>query len=930
MSLQLYEHQNMALPILRRMERQGRGGFLCDGMGMGKCLHPDTKVLLWKGGYKLAKDIIQGDLLIGDNSSPRTVLSTCTGTEMMYTIQQHKGENYTVNESHILSLKISGHKGWYWYQNKKQYIVNWFDQKEKRFRSKCFGPNYGSPKDSKNAMMNFMSTIPDKDIIDLTVKEYLSLNKSTRAVLKGFKVGVDFPEQKIHIDPYVLGAWLGDGGKRGHSFHNIDDECLSYFQASMNEIGCELIQTDDVSHRISGITRGENLFLKRLDHYNLRNNKHIPVEYLNNSRKVRMQVLAGLIDTDGYLVDKCYEITQKRRKLSEDIAYLARSLGFFVLFREVKKSCMYKGKKKEGIYYKCVISGKGTNIIPVLISRKKCDARKQKKDVMVTNITIKQVGVGKYCGFTIDGNRRFLLNDFTVTHNTVTMATHLARNKISGKKDLIVCPLSLMNQWKKEVKRVYKASELPKPKILLFHGPNRMEKLGRKKWDFIITTYSIIGSGQLNKKKWGRVVLDESHYIKNGLRSKKTKCAVAAFEIGKRSKYNWCVTGTPFCNSMSDIASQCKFVGTRPYNDPAWWKSKSGGLDQDNVTVWRERFVLRRTKENILAPPQYHDIEVIPTKQETKLTETLRSEAQKKFERWKRAKGLSKITLQGQILGLIQRLRIVSDSYYCGEQNINIDQVSRDNAKVDKMVELLDQKLWLDPSKAVVVFSQFTSYLDLLKRVIEEDMVGVEVLKFTGGMNQRERSDVVEKFTTSKHPRILLISLLAGGCGLNLMPCATVFLSEPYYNPFVEKQAEERVHRLGQKNQVNVYRFSMANSVETWINGLKQKKLYMASGLDLLCKHDATPAEFSFEDLADLFVDLVGFRKNDEKKKRKKKPKPPVPQNIGIDCVICLEDCLTKRACNLACGHIFHVKCLNTWRRINDSCPLCKRPVQII
>lgn len=450
---------------------------------------------------------------------------------------------------------------------------------------------------------------------------------------------------------------------------------------------------------------------------------------------------------------------------------------------------------------------------------------------------------------------------------TLTMATHLMRNKISGKKDLIVCPLSLMKQWNREIKRVYKAEELPKPRILLFHGKYRLNKLQKKRWDFVITTYSIIGSGDLNRKRWGRVVLDESHYIKNGLQTKKPKCADAAFEIGKRSVYNWCISGTPFNNRMKDLASQCKFLGTRPYNDPKWWKKN--GNDPEEVAEWRDRFVLRRTKENILKPPIYHDIEIKPTRRERLLVEKLRTEAQEKFEKWKRANGLNKITLQGQILGLIQRLRVVSNSYYCGEEKIDVDKVLRDNAKVRDMINLLDCKVCEDPTKSVVVFSQFTSYLDVLKKVIEKTMVGVEVMEFTGSMSSDERDEVVKDFITSTHPRILLISLMTGGCGLNLMPCSTVVLSEPYYNPFMEKQAEERVHRLGQKHQVNVYRFSVANSVETWINGLKQKKLYLASGLDLLCRHDRAPIEFSFADLADLFTDLVGFQRDDKPKKAK-------------------------------------------------------------
>jgi superfamily II DNA or RNA helicase len=936
MPLQLYEHQNIALPVLLRMEQEGKGGFLADECGLGKCLDPNTKVLIWKGGFKFAKDIIIGDLLVGDDSSPRTVLSTCSGTEMMYEIQQTDGENYTVNEPHILSLKVSQHKNWFWYDKKQQYILEWFDKGKKCLMKACYGLSYGTKEEAFKKMLDYRNKIPNDDIVDITVKDYLKLNKTTQKLLKGFKVGVDYPKQKVIIDPYLLGVWLGDESRR----HD--------FQSNINEIRHNTTNLDNVSYIIPGCKRVDNQLLQLLDKYNSSQNKHIPIEYLYNSREVRLSVLAGLLDTGGYPTHDncCYEITQKVKQLSLDIAYLARSLGFFVSYKKIQKSCMYKGKKKTDTYFKCCLSGNGLHEIPILTYCKKDNKRKIDSNAMLTNITIRQVGKGGYCGFTIDGNRRFLLHDFTVTHNTILMATHLMQNKIPYRRDLIVCPMSLLEQWKRELKRVYKASNLPKPKILLFHGPKRETRFVKRAWDYIITTYSILGSGQLNKFKWGRVILDESHTIRNGLASKKPKAATAAFIVGKHSKYNWCMSATPFCNRMKDISAQCKFIGTRPYNDPKWWKKQ--GKEPSNVQEWRTGFVLRRTKEHILAPPLYHDIEVEPTRQEVLLIEKIREKAQKKFERWKLAKGLTKIQLQGQILALIQRLRVVSNSYYSGETYIDVDKVVHENAKVNVMLETLDRKIWDDPTHSVVIFSQFTSYLDILEKVIDKHMVGVKVMKFNGSMSSKDRDEVVHDFTTAQYPRVLLVSLMAGGVGLNLMPCATVFLSEPYYNPFLEKQAEERVHRLGQDHQVNVYRFSMTNSVETWINGLKKKKLFLASGLDLLAPHENSTVEFSFNDLSELFKDLVGFQKTEEEKERRLGnrrarildaeqeytshiPSHQPTEIFGIDCSICLEDVGSRlNIVNLGCGHLFHSDCINQWKNINDACPMCKRTIRIL
>jgi transcription termination factor 2 len=472
------------------------------------------------------------------------------------------------------------------------------------------------------------------------------------------------------------------------------------------------------------------------------------------------------------------------------------------------------------------------------------------------------------------GNGGFLA-DAMGLGKTISMSLFLKYNKYPNIPDLIVGPYSVLSIWKREILRIKDYPVVGRdPKILIYHGVGRYDKLNNDDWDYVVTTYGIVSTGELNEEKWGRVVLDESHTIRNGIRTQPTKCAKAAFEIGKNSKKNWCVSGTMFCNRMNDIASQCKFLGTQPYNDPYWWKNKK--TDCEEIVEWREQYVLRRTKEKFLKPPNYYDIVVKSTAEEAKITKIVRDQAKENFEKWKRATGVEKQKLQGEILGLIQRLRVISNSFYCSNNNDSLfaDQIVKDNAKVDVMINKLDEKVSEDPKSGIVVFSQFTSYLNVLETVIKKYLIGVDVFKFTGNMNSEERDIVVDKFNNNTNPRIILVSLLAGGVGLSLHSgSSTVFVSEPYYNPFIEQQAEERVHRLGQKHQVNVYRFTMENSVETWINKLKDKKQQIASCLKLTKKSSA-PKEFSFKDLEDLFEEHVSFTMN------KPKPKPnlnPLP-----------------------------------------------------
>jgi hypothetical protein len=149
---------------------------------------------------------------------------------------------------------------------------------------------------------------------------------------------------------------------------------------------------------------------------NLINNKHIPVIYKANSRDVRLDELAGALDTDGYYCGNCYEIIQKRQDLLYDIAFVARSLGFCAIVRPVQKTCTNApGGPKTGTYYKCSISGSGLEEIPVKMTKKKAHERLQEKDALRSGFTVEPLGIGKYCGVNLEGDHRYLLKDFTVT-----------------------------------------------------------------------------------------------------------------------------------------------------------------------------------------------------------------------------------------------------------------------------------------------------------------------------------------------------------------------------------------------------------------------------------------------------------------------------------------------------------------------------------
>jgi len=282
----------------------------------------------------------------------------------------------------------------------------------------------------------FLSTISDDNVLDISVADYLKLTKNTQRKLYGFRSpGVNWPEKKVDIDPYLLGLWLGDGDSRQPVICTVDDEIVQFLTEYCVEHNFKLTNNGKyITYRICdpgcGGPGNKSRIISALKSYNLIKNKHIPREYLVNNSETRLKVLAGIIDSDGNLSQngRLIRISQceKHKQLVDDIVYLARSLGFCVNVRKATSTHVYNGEKKNGICYQITISG-DIDTIPTLIFRKKCSPTpipgKNGRSIVVnklrTSIKVQQVGKDKYYGFNTDGNHRFLLGDFTVTHNCI-------------------------------------------------------------------------------------------------------------------------------------------------------------------------------------------------------------------------------------------------------------------------------------------------------------------------------------------------------------------------------------------------------------------------------------------------------------------------------------------------------------------------------
>jgi hypothetical protein len=370
--------------------------------GMGKCFGEDTPILMYDGTIKKVQDVVVGDLLMGDDSCPRKVISTCTGKEKLYKIIPNKGTPFICNESHILAL---------------------------RYTDKAH---------------NFQK-------VNIELKDYLKTNNYTKHLLKLYRSAVDFPKRDTGIDPYILGLWIAEGTKQDgtpqFTINNRETEIISYLLSigahkcnSQPNTNCVYISL--CNHLVDpkpNIYRNE--FRKCF--FNDKYDVGIPDEYLKNDRDSRLSLLAGLLDGDGYTQTEegGYEIVTKYQRLSEDILYLCRSLGFaaYSSIKTVDLSKIPKCKSKEvRDYYRISISGYCENV-PVKSRFKKSPNQKINKNPLNTGFKIEPLEIGDYYGFEIKGNNRlFLLGDFTVVHNTVCFSYMAQQSQKFNRNVLII------------------------------------------------------------------------------------------------------------------------------------------------------------------------------------------------------------------------------------------------------------------------------------------------------------------------------------------------------------------------------------------------------------------------------------------------------------------------------------------------------------
>ncbi|KKN46446.1 hypothetical protein LCGC14_0672860 [marine sediment metagenome] len=362
------------------------------GENSGKCHAKGQGILMYSGATKKVEDIAVGDLVCGPDG-PKQVLSLARGHDQMYDIVPKRGSSWRVNAAHLLTIV-----------------------------------------DNKTGVIK-----------DVSVQDYLEWSGATQRRHYLLRSGAMFAPRKepLLLDPYILGVILGDGSTLDKSVTvtTADPEIVAELQGCADENGLRLsIRAERglaTTYGLAGTAGKKNPVAAALETYGVRfknsGSKFIPEEYKRAEAWIRRDVLAGLIDTDGSCAGYSYDYISKSEQLTKDVVFLARSIGLSATWGSTKKRCQTGAV---GTYYRAYISGQISRV-PCRVLRKRVlplprftAAGKRTRDPLVTGFSVIRVGTEDYYGFNLGGDGRYLLDDFTVTHNSMALS-HVVANTVS-------------------------------------------------------------------------------------------------------------------------------------------------------------------------------------------------------------------------------------------------------------------------------------------------------------------------------------------------------------------------------------------------------------------------------------------------------------------------------------------------------------------
>ncbi|MDR1434995.1 MAG: DEAD/DEAH box helicase [Puniceicoccales bacterium] len=408
----------------------------------------------------------------------------------------------------------------------------------------------------------------------------------------------------------------------------------------------------------------------------------------------------------------------------------------------------------------------------------------------------------------------------------------------ADQQTIVVCPASVVYVWEKEAQKFF-----PKLKVRIFSSESELDEPEINIW---VISYTQLRrhKSKITKKNFQLTVLDEAQFIKNST----TKVFYACTAI--KSQWRLALSGTPIENNLLDLWSIFRFLMPGLLGEKNQFIELCKAEDiGSKIKKQIAPFMLRRTKETVAAElPEKIEINVPceMTQIQQMLYKNFVNITFKRYSNDKRQFDLKNHRFG--ILSALTRLRQVA----CDPGIVpSVDASFEDSCKLALLQEILGRE-FSGPQKKVVIFSQFVTFLQRIKAMLKEHFPSIDLFEIIG--STKNRNTIVDNFQSIRNHAAILVSLKAGGTGITLTAAESVFLMDPWWNPSTEKQAMDRVHRIGQEKKVTVYRLITQNSIESGIQRLQEKKTSLFSEIIDSLKAKQQGTEFFLDHIHELLL----------------------------------------------------------------------------
>ena len=790
------EHQKEAIQKLV----ENKKFILADDMGLGKAEFVENKVFTPYGRKRIG-DLKIGDEVIGSDGKKCNVQGVYPqGIKDLYRVTFNDGVSVLVCKEHLFSV-----------------------------RARSFGHNTKNSRNKKEIVLSIGQMIDEELFLEVSgEKNNINRNYKFKTYFKE-KGGnskwqipivkpIEFNSNELELNPYLLGLILGDGGitQKGVSFTTEDVEIVNYIKPILPE-NSQITENKNskYGYRLTKKTGHTNPIIQILKELNLMgcgsHNKFIPTKYKYSSINDRLEILKGLMDTDGTCsIGKKgnfegTEFSTVSERLCDDVIEIVHSLGGIARKKSRTTNYTYKGEKKEGKKsYRVNI--KLPSVMNPFKLKRKYDLYNTPEKYKVGRYIkdIKFEGNGESICISVDSpDKLYVTEHAIVTHNTTS--TIIAALETGAKKVLIICPTTLKINWKREIENYSDKT------IYIAEGKNFNTDS-----DFVIINYDIIKNfhdpkkkddSQILKSKFDLIIIDECHMAKNP-QAQRTKLIN---DIAKTSERLWLLSGTPMTSRPMDYFNLLSLVDSPVAKNwlayairyCAGYQFNVGGKKVWNVTgasnleELRDRTsgtILRRLKEDVLDLP-----DKIITPVYLRLKSKQYEEVMGEYYDWYDKNPEESKSLTVQFSKLTKVRQIIADE------------------KITQTIELAENILEQD--KKVIIFCNFT---DSLNKITEH--FGKAAVKLDGSMSKPERQHSVDQFQDNPKVKVFVGNIKAAGVGITLTAAEAVIMNDLSFLPSDHAQSEDRAYRYGQKNNVLVYYPIFENTVEGIIYDILNNK----------------------------------------------------------------------------------------------------------